>query len=284
MKPLVWLASYPKSGNTWFRALLANLDRNRTEPASINALGAPNFALRSQFDRVAGVDAADLTGAEIDLLRPRVYELIATSAHDSTPAFFKIHDAFLSPLNRQPLVPIDGSRGVIYLVRNPLDVCISFAAHSNWSIDVTIDHMADEAYALAGRSDRLERQLRQHLSSWSGHVLGWLGNGHLPVHLVRYEDLKARPAETLACAVEFAGLARTRAEIERAVQWSSFDGLRAQERATRFHEKPAQMPAFFRRGISGAWRQELSAAQVLRITGDHAAVMRKLGYLDEGPP
>lgn len=284
MSRIVWLASYPKSGNTWFRALLANLDRERSDPVSIEALGAPNAAGRAAFDRAAGIDSADLTAAEADRLRPQVYWRLAATARGAEPVFLKIHDAFLAPGDGAPLVPTEASRGAIYLVRNPLDVCISFAHHSGWTFDTAIARMADGDYAMARRRDRLDHQLRQHLSSWSGHVRSWLDNGRMPVHLVRYEDLQAQPVATLAAAIAFAGLERSRAEVERAVEWSRFDRLQAQERSGGFSEKPMRMPGFFRSGRAGGWKEELTAAQVDRIRGDHAAVMRRLGYLDGVSP
>ncbi|AXQ31707.1 sulfotransferase domain-containing protein [Solimonas sp. K1W22B-7] len=284
MRRIVWLASYPKSGNTWFRALLANLQRDRSGPASINELGALGFGSRSRFDHVAGVDSADLSAVETDRLRSQVYRQLAVSIPDDEPVFFKIHDAYLGPLERQPLVPADASRGAIYLVRNPLDVCVSYARHSNWDIDTAIARMADEEHGLARSRNRLDRQLRQHLSSWGGHVRSWIDNGEVPVHLVRYEDLRARPVETVAAALAFAGLARDAAEIERAVEWSSFERLQAQERAGGFSEKPRLLPAFFRRGVSDGWRQDLTPDQAACITRDHAPTMRRLGYLDTAGP
>lgn len=280
MKRIVWLASYPKSGNTWFRVLLANLERGRSGPASINELGAPTFGSRALFDREAGIDSADLSAAETDRLRPQVYRQLASAVRDDEPAFYKIHDAFLAPEDPRPLVPVDASRGAIYLVRNPLDVCISYARHSSWNIDTAIQRMADGRHALARGRARLDNQLRQYLSSWSGHACSWIDNGELPVHVVRYEDLKARPVETLAAALAFAGLARETAEIERAVEWSRFERLQAQEAALGFSEKPMGLPSFFRRGISGGWREDLTPEQADRIRRDHGPTMRRLGYLD----
>lgn len=285
MRPIVWLASYPKSGNTWFRALLANLGGSEHGgPASIDALGAPIFSSRSRFDRIAGIESADLTAAEADRLRPQVFARLAGAAADGAPQYFKIHDAFLSPGENQPLIPIDATRGAIYLVRNPLDVCVSYARHSDWDIDTTIRHMADERHAMSRSRRRLDSQLRQHLSSWSGHVRGWIDNGRIPVHVVRYEDLKARPLETATAAFAFAGLEHGPKEIEQAIEWSCFERLQAQERVGGFSEKPEHMPAFFRQGVVGGWRLDLTPGQVARITGDHAEIMRRLGYLEESRP
>jgi hypothetical protein len=277
----VWIASYPKSGSTWLRALLANLERGRTAPAAIDRLGATIASSRGWFDGATGVEAAELTHAEVDVLRPRVYERSAASGDDGGPRFHKIHDAFGRPSDGEPLIPVGATRGALYLVRDPRDVCASYAHHSSWDLDTTIGRMADEQHAFGHQTDRLSNQLRQRLSSWSGHVRSWLDNGRVPVHVVRYEDLRAKPAETTAAALSFAGLDRERGAIERAVDWSRFERLRAQELEQGFTEKPAATRPFFRHGAAGRWREELTPGQAARIVRDHEAVMRRLGYLEE---
>lgn len=278
MKTIVWLASYPKSGSTWFRAILANLKRDASEPASINRLGAPIAGSRRWFDYSAGIESADLTNAEIDLLRASVHHGAANTSPETDPHFIKIHDTFLSPAG-DPLISVDATRGVVYIVRNPLDVAVSYAHHLSCDVDKSIAQMADDRHMLVDRTAGLAGQLRQRLSSWGAHVRSWLDNGIVPVHVLRYEDLHASPADTTADALAFAGMRRERADIERAVRWSEIERLRAQEIEQGFSEKPASLPSFFPRGIAGAWIDELTPEQVARIVADHEPTMRRLGYL-----
>jgi hypothetical protein len=278
MSSIVWLASYPKSGSTWFRALLANLSRARAEPARLDELGGLIASSREWFDRAAGLEAGELTHAEVDALRPRVYEHWVGTAGGEEPRFHKIHDAFVVPGDRAPVIAPAVSRGAIYLVRNPLDVCVSYAHHSSWSMDAAVAHLADSDHHLCGHDDRLSNQLRQHVSSWSEHVRSWLDNGIVPVHVVRYEDLAREPVGTVADAIAFAGLVRRRDEIERAIEWSRFERLQAQEGETGFREKPSSLERFFRRGVVDGWRDELTEDQARRIVADHAEMMRRVGY------
>ncbi len=115
---------------------------------------------------------------------------------------------------------------------------------------------------------------------WSGHAASWLGQGDLPVHLVRYEDLKAAPVETFRAAMDFVGQPCTRAEAEKAVDFAGFDRLQAQEKARGFTEwRPRRAgELFFRRGESQAWRRELTPDQARRIETAHAPMMARLGY------
>ena len=68
-KNIIWLASYPKSGNTWFRIFLTNLLQKHTSPANINELtGGPIASSRQLFDELTGIDSSDLTFDEIEKL------------------------------------------------------------------------------------------------------------------------------------------------------------------------------------------------------------------------
>jgi hypothetical protein len=171
MAGIYWLASYPKSGNTWFRAFLTNLLQPGQTPASINQLLGGFGTSRALFEQMTGLDSADLTVVEIDRLRPKVYEQLAHEAND--PIFLKIHDAYTHNDRAQPLIPTQVTLGVIYLIRNPLDVAVSFAHHAACDVNTMVAAMANENYALCGQTHRLSSQLRQKLLSWSSHVTSW---------------------------------------------------------------------------------------------------------------
>ncbi len=74
MSGIYWLASYPKSGNTWLRSFLSNLQQDGDAPADINELATGTIAsARDWLDEALGFDSADLSADEIDRLRPAVY-------------------------------------------------------------------------------------------------------------------------------------------------------------------------------------------------------------------
>lgn len=278
MSGIVWLASYPKSGNTWFRVFLTNLRRDDATPVDINALDVtPMASARFLFDGAVGYEAGDLTPDEVDLLRPRVYEHLATTATETL--CMKIHDAYTLTATGEPLVSPTATRGALYFLRNPLDVCVSFAHYSACDVEPIIHAMANPVYALAGRSDGLPDQLRQRLLSWSQHVLSWVDEAPFPVLVVRYEDMHRQPLETFTQAAAFAGLPHDPQHIARALRQSAFTELQQQERAHGFHEKAPRAAAFFRQGTIGSWRTHLTPAQAARLIADHGAVMRRFGYL-----
>jgi len=280
MKGIIWLASYPKSGNTWFRVFLTNLLRDADEPANINELErTPIASARGVFDTHMGFEASDMTADEIDRLRPELYIHLAENATE--PLFMKVHDAYADVADNMPLIPRAATGGALYFIRNPLDVAVSFAHHSGRDYDTAISRMADETFAFCCKSDRLHNQLRQKLLSWSGHVQSWVDRAPFPVCVLRYEDMKSQPLDTFEKAVLFTGLSRTRDQIQKALDFSSFEVVQQQEEAEGFQEKSPSSRRFFRKGRIGSWREELSENQAQKIVNDHRDVMRRFGYLDE---
>jgi hypothetical protein len=276
-KNIVWLASYPKSGNTWFRIFLSNLMNKADEPVNINELnGGPIASSRQLFDEATGLSSADLTTDEIEELRPEVYQYASDNSEQLI--FQKIHDAFTYTKTGIPLVPADATKCVLYFVRNPLDVAVSFAHHSNVSFDTIIEQMNDSSYAFCSRYDKLHNQLRQRLLTWSEHITSWVDHSHLPLLTIRYEDMKNSPFETFKAAVEFTGLRYTDQEIERAIAFSDFNSIKQQEVKNGFKEKSPGSKEFFRKGIIGSWKEELNNAQIEKIKTEHETVMKRFGY------
>jgi len=273
MSHLIWLASYPKSGNTWMRALLTAYLGGPDAELDINDLDASRHAAsRPLFDRVTGLPSSSLLPDEVDVLRPQVYRAVNSECVE--PMFLKVHDAWRT-VGQDALFPADCTRLAVLIVRNPLAVAPSLAEHSGRTIDGVIEVMADPDHALAGSGSAA--QLRQVMGSWSDHTGSWLERSGLPVHLVRYEDLRRDTASAFRGVVQACGLGVDEAAITAAVERTSFDRLREQEAETGFRERLGSSP-FFRRGMVDGWREELTDEQAARIRADHAEWMARLGY------
>ena len=281
MGNIVWLASYPKSGNTWFRVFLTNLVSDSDEAASINKLErTPIASARGIFDSLTGIEASDLTFSEIDSIRPEVYQKLSDESDETL--FMKVHDAYtLLEDGKTPLFPAAASRGAIYFLRNPLDVAVSYAHHSGCSYDKAIAWINEDEHSFCGKPKRLHNQLRQKLLSWSSHPVSWCENPEIPVCLLRYEDMQQNPVESFLKAVTFAGLDYGAKEVEKALALSSFEKLQEQERQEGFQEKSQSSDSFFRKGKIGSWREELTDEQAATIINDHRQTMRRFGYLDD---
>jgi hypothetical protein len=274
----VWLASYPKSGNTWLRLFLesalqggAEIDINEPRARS------PTAALRSAFDHLLDVDSSDLLVEEIERARPALYR--AWAATLVRPLAVKVHDAWSRTDGGEPLFPADVTLAAFYIVRDPRDVAVSLADHFARPLDEIVALMAKPDASSGQIDDRSpERQLHQRLTTWSGHVESWLDSG-LALDLLRYEDVLAEPYATLGAVARKLDASIDDESIRGAIEATRFGRLQEQERRGGFVERVVNPGGFFRRGGSGGWRERLTAAQVARIEDDHRAVMQRLGYI-----
>ena len=273
---IVWLASYPKSGNTWLRVFLANLLANQAEPLPLGALSSFVFSEHStrHYERVAGVPVDRLTKAQINGLRPAVHR--ALPPKKGQLVFVKTHAA-VATVDGIPTITGDVTRGAIYIIRNPLDVAVSYAHHFGVGFDRAIEAMRTRMTKLAASRDFVE----QPIGSWSIHVESWVSQTKALSAVIRYEDMIEAPETT------FAGLVRTlrmpveEDRVQRAIRFSAFPVLQDLEAKQGFVERSKHADRFFRKGQSGAWQDALTPAQVDSIVRDHGPVMRRFGYLDE---
>ena len=275
MGGIIWLASFPKSGNTWMRSFLHNLLRNPTESYDINTLtdftlGEAQTRWFKPFDPRPGSEYAL---ADVRRMRPLVHRHLTTLSPDSV--FVKTHNALIED-EGVPLVTMGVTAGAIYIVRDPRDVVISYSHHQGKSLDYAIDMLGQE-FTCTGGDDV---NVYEYLSSWSRHVQSWTHTPNPTLLTLRYEDLLDQPLKSFGSVAKFLGLEVARPRLDKAMKLSSFKVLKAQEQRKGFIERPAAADsAFFREGKAGQWRKILTPAQVARIEADHGDQMHRFGYL-----
>jgi hypothetical protein len=271
---ILWLASYPKSGNTWLRAFLANYLHNGPEPIDINSLPRFSFGdMRIEFyEKVSGLTAASLSSRDINRLRPLVHRHFANSRQGIV--FVKTH-SILSAIEDIPTITPEVTFGAIYVVRNPLDVAVSFSHHYGYSIEETVRAICDKDFVHPGG----EGQIMQALSDWSGHVRSWLRAPGLYLRVLRYEDMVGNPLTTFGTILDFLKAPRDRRRLKKAVRFSSFKVLAEQEQNAGFREASPHAPRFFHRGRIGVWRQTLLPEQADQIIDRHREMMAEMGYI-----
>lgn len=273
MKSIVWLASYPKSGNTWLRVFLANYIYNSEKPVPINQVHRIGIGdSNSKAYRLVTKETFDPTNPKQSVrIRPAVLKSITNNKADIN--LVKTHCengiAFGSVL-----IPPELTRSAIYIMRNPLDMIVSYASHYGNTIDGAIGGIARNDNSLLGGGDTVY----QFLGNWSNHVLGWSKARKFPVLTLRYEDMLKDPHEAFDRAVRHIGLPIDRDRLERSVKFSEFKQLQEQESKTSFVENSDNQTKFFRSGKSGQWKTELTDEQVAQVIRDHGRVMKKFGY------
>ena len=274
MAGIIWLASYPKSGNTWLRAFLHNFMRNASEPIEpnrLNELTLGDGMARFFAPHAKGRATIDMPLQEIAALRAAVQRDLAATSPDSV--FVKTHN-WLGMDHDQPCIDMRVTAGAIYVVRNPLDVAPSLADHFGMTIDQAIAQMADPQ----ARTLNLKHRVPDVMSSWSNHVRSWTGQRNPRLHVMRYEDMAAKPLAAFTQLARFLGLPGSQQRIERAIRFSSFATLQKLEAGKGFVERSSHSTAFFRQGEAGGWRRALTPSQVQRLCADHKEQMQAFGY------
>ena len=270
-KSLLWLASYPKSGNTWVRLFLLNYLVDRPDPVPIDQasrLGQSDaaFAAYRAVSGDPGLSPSD--HAAILRLRPAVLERRASSGADVE--FVKTH-CHNVPAGSTRLIPHHLTRGAVYILRNPFDVLPSYADHYAISHDEAAAHMTSPKNAVLGGGG----MTAQYLGAWDGHVKSWTRERRFPVCTVRYEDLHEDPQTHFSKILDFLGAPVDPARRDRAIAASTFSELRRQEDAGGFAEKSEGGTRFFRAGKTGGWREALDDMQVARLHRSFEPTLRK---------
>jgi hypothetical protein len=273
MGRIIWLASFPKSGNTWMRAYLHNLMRNPKDGYDINRLGELSFSDSTIHFYKPYLDKPweEWTTREVQEVRWKAQRDLGQLSRDDV--FVKTHNAHVD-FDGLPMIHMDLTAGAIYVVRNPLDVCISLADHYGCSIDESIRILADNSSGTPS-GDQLVFEIHK---TWSVHVYSWTNQPGPWLHIVRYEDMLRKPMVTFTRIARFLGLNPPRDRIERAIELSSFKALRQQEDEKGFRERSYKAEKFFRVGKADQWRTALSKAQVDRVVEAHKEQMERFGY------
>lgn len=255
--PITWLASYPKSGNTWLRFLLADILLGR----------APGSSLETAR-RIPDIHRPDLPAD------PGEREIIKTHFMRS-PTHPRLHE----------------TARVVHIVRHPRDVLLSALNYRR--LEGVINDLTDAQYArafIAAAGDPLWARLGY--GSWIRHSESWLEPG-VPVLLVRYEQFKADPAAQLRRVLDFIGVEAGTGDIERAVKGSTFDNLRAleiRERTGRgksiFPGKPGDARSrrfFFNKGGTGQSLDPIEPGLDEAFDARFGETLRAIGYEPPDP-
>jgi len=276
MGGLVWLASYPKSGNTWTRNFLHNLLNRNEGTHDINKMQQKTAWDSSYhwYKPFLSKKPNECTTAEIATARMQANQSMAEAAGDGL-LFVKTHQAMLADHGGIPTINPKVTAGAVYIIRNPLDVVVSYSHHLGFSIDETIAFMGVQGKVISA-SDTMAYDLQ---GSWSEHVFSWTKKLNPALHIMRYEDMINFTEKTFTGLTDFLQIECEAQDIRNAIQASSFEKLQQMENEAGFREKPDTAKVFFRKGEIDQWKTELSETQIKQVIADHREQMERYGYL-----
>ena len=278
-KNIVWIPSYPKSGNTWMRTILTGLIYSDS--------GKFNFDLLSNIDQfdnpinyqfVKDINITDYENLHKMQIVSKYWQQAQEKIGSKNVIFYKTHSANYSYENLN-YTNLKKTRGCIYMLRDPRDVAISYAKFIDSSLDETIAHMINSNRQIYNQT----KTIGVVLSRWDYHVASWMSLD-APTLIIRYEDLLNSSQKVMEELLKFMkdslkiNFKYNDEKINNILESTSFSRLKENEEKKGFNEA-SKNSKFFRSGKSNQWKSILSEKQLHIIETNLREYMLKFNYL-----
>ena len=285
---IIWLASYPKSGNTWLRFFIISLLLKDNNEVGLKHLeGIKQFPTNYHYKNF-NISKSDFSS--LNKISKHWIDAQKVINSDNKIRFFKTHNALLK-LDNNIFTNEENTLGTIHIVRDPRNVLTSVNNHFHHnSLEESKEFIFDERKGIFNKS-KIEQNniftLPQVIGSWGTHYNSWklIKKNYL---LVKYEDLIEKPQlefKRIASYLEpLVKLKFTDEDVSRAVKLSSFDRLKKIEENEGFVEsvkniETGKKETFFNLGPNNDWKKNLDKNVTNEINEKFAIEMGELGYL-----
>ena len=276
---IIWLASYPKSGNTWIRLFINSLLFTPDNTIDINKIKIEQFPSRKYFYEIT--DNVDDVGEFMKNCNKAQSKLNL----DGKLRFFKTHNAFWR-FGTHSFTDVFNTLGIIYIVRDPRNIITSIKNHYNYqSYDKALKFIKDEKNMIGVKGSKKEMDLPTLISSWKVHFNSWRNLTKLKKNyiLIKYEDLIKSPFNEFLKITNFISkISKLRFDeknILKSVKNTSFESLKKQEELKGFKEAPVNSNKFFNLGPENNWQKLLDTQIKEDIEESFRKEMTELGYL-----
>jgi len=268
---IVWLASYPKSGNTFVRSMLASYFFSKDGSYDFSLIkNIKQFPHGGLFQKL-GIDINNQSEVIKNYIRDQ--DIINKSG---SIQFLKTHSFFFNQFTN-----LNNTLGVIYIVRDPRNVIISFSNFMNFSIEKTLKLMIE------GKGDGLT-----WMENWSNNYNSWkIFKKHHKYLLIKYEDLIQKPDKIFLEILEFIHKLQNKSKIiinenkfKNTIKSTSFSNLQKLEKEKGFPEahkdqNTGKIIPFFSLGSKRDWTKSLDENTIFELEKNFNKEMTELGYL-----
>ena len=276
---IIWLASYPKSGNTWVRLFLNSLLYNRNNSVDINDIKIGQFPSKEFFK-----DLIKNTNDVGQVIQNCIKAQIKLNA-DKNIRIFKTHNAFWKAKGGHVFTNSENTLGIIYIVRDPRNVITSMNTHFNFNdYNKSLKFILNEKNIIGDRKSEKNYNLPTIISSWKNHYNSWTKAGEFKkkLLLIKYENLICEPEIEFVKITNFlnkiANLKFEDRDIKKAIENTNFSVLKKQEKLNGFKEKIGST-YFFNLGPNNNWKKILNDEIREKIEKNFRMEMEELNYL-----
>jgi len=280
MKKIIWISSYPKSGNTFLRAMLSAFFYSKDGIFKQDYL--KNVA---EFPR----DFFDLKSSNNFLNEIKEYEKIQKkiSSTDKEIIFLKTHLANLTINKIYPTINKDYSICSIYIVRDPRNVILSLKNHYNLDIKECLNFLMNDKNFICMKNKDLSKGYTLILD-WASNYLSWKNQKNINTIFIKFEDLVLDQEKTfiyiLNTLKKFMNLNIDKKKIQNVVKTTNFKYLRQLEEKEGFIENKimgiqGNKNYFFNKGIEQNFNKDLDPAITEEIKKIYKNLLLELSYL-----
>ena len=280
MKKIIWISSYPKSGNTWMRFLISNYFFNKEKKFNFEI--ANNILMFPQKNMIKNIiDKKSVINNPYEISKYWIQAQEKIEIENGNVVFLQNHNALVS-INGNEFTNENLTLGSIYIVRDPRDVAISYAHYKNKSFDEIIDNLCDNnLFYTLNKKDNFPYV--EILGSWKFNYISWRnGIPNIPRIIIRYEDLIKNCYGSFYKVIHFLSdllnFDLDEKQIKFSVENSKFDKLQKSEKKYGFKANEGNAN-FFRLGKSEQWKNVLTNTQIKKIESAFSNEMELLGYL-----
>ena len=282
----IWLASYPKSGNTLIRALLASHFFSKD--------GFFNFEIIKNIKQFPDSRLFENLGIDInnekEVLKNYIRAQESINQKNSTQ-FLKTH-SYLFNINNNPFTDLNNTLGAIYIVRDPRNVVTSYAHHNSITVEESADRMISSLeYGGKTSSDHISDRTKVYMGSWGSNYNSWKSFKHIGKYLlIKFEDILLNKEKVLINILEFVHKLKginfviDQKKIDNVIQSTSFEKMKDMENKEGFIEakvnlKTGKKIPFFNLGSKNIWKNNLDNKIRNKIENSFKKEMIELGYL-----
>ena len=278
---IIWLASYPKSGNTLVRSLLSSYFFSKDGKFEFNQLNNIKTFPSNGFFEALGININD----ENEIYKNYINaQKLINHGKKNKIVFLKTHSSFCK-LNGYDFTDAKNTIGAIYIVRDPRNIVTSYSNHFNKTKEESVNNILGDMFLMEDNT-----RCRTHIGKWNFHYNSWKNFNSNRIIFVKYEDLIKDTEKSLRKIIKFCGLlTRSRffideSKLKNVVKTTSFHELKKKEKETGFFEaskdkKTGAIKPFFNLGQKNNWKKMLSENDQKKITKIYKKELLELGYL-----